>query len=144
MEVANYKGYKIEFVEFAGQFQVKEISGRFDKFKDATAKIDRVIKAEVKENFPIDVVSSSMKVGKITSYNKVEKEAWFSPESGSRGRERIIDYSGNSRFYKPNENNLAFAKRYKELSDAIGKLSNEQRTLEKKLTEPIIFDTSEE
>ena len=144
MKVAEYKGHEIEFWDGAGQFQIKGISGWFDKFKDAIAKIDRVIKAEVKDNFPIDVVSSSMKVGKITSYNKIEQDAWFSPEGGSRGKERIVNYSGKPQFYKANGNNLTLARRYKELSEAIGKLNKEQHGIGKGLTEPVTFEVSED
>jgi len=141
MIISDYKGYEIEFIQ--EQFSIKGISGWFDRYKDATAKIDRVLKAEVRENFPMDVVSSSMKVGKITSYNKLQEEAWFSPENGSRGKERIVDYRSQPRFYKANESNLSFVKKYAELSEAISKLNNEQRQLERGLTEPIIFDTEE-
>ena len=144
MKVADYKGYEIEFVEYQGQFQINGISGWFERYKDATTKVDRVIKAEVKTNFPIDVVSSSMRVGKITSYNKVEHDAWFSIQDGSRTKDEITNYSGKPRFYKANVTNLKLATKYKELSITIGQLSNEQRKLEKELTEPITFDISEE
>jgi hypothetical protein len=142
MKVADYKGYEIEFIQ--EQFSIKGISGWFDRYKDAISKIDRVLKAEVKANFPMDAVSNSMKAGKITSYNKLEKEAWFSPENDSRGKERIVDYRGQSRFYKANDNNLTLVKRYAELSDAIAKLNKEQVQLEKGLTEPITFETTED
>ncbi len=144
MKVAEYKGYEIEFYDGCGQFGIKDISGWFDKFKDATAKIDRVIKAEVKDNFPIDVVKSSMIIGKITSYNKIEQDVWFSSEGGRRGKERIVSYSGKPQFYKANDNNLTLTKRYKELSEAIAKINKEMARLEKGLTEPITFKVSED
>lgn len=144
MKVADYKGYEIRFYDHTGDFDIEGISGFFQKYKDATTKIDRVIKAEVKDNFPIDVVCSSMKVGKITSYNKIEQDAWFSPEGGSRGKDRITGYSGKPRFYKANETNLKLCAKCKELSITISQLSNEQRKLEKELTEPITFATSED
>ena len=143
MKVAEYKGYEIEFGDWGGQFNIKGISGWFEKYKDATAKIDRVVKAEVKENFPVDVVSSSMKVGKITSYNKAEQDAWFSPEGGSRGKERLMGYDKKPRFYNANEANLNLVKKYKGVEKTINQLSDDQRHLEKQLTEPISFEVSE-
>lgn len=140
MKVADYKGYEIEFIQDG--FSIKGISGWFERYKDATTKIDRVLKAEVRENFPMDVVCKSMKAGKITSYNKLEKEAWFRWEGGRLVKERIIDHRGKSRFYKANEYNLACVKRYVELEEAISKLNNVQVQLEGGLTEPIMFETS--
>ena len=148
MKVADYKGYEIEFYETSGEFGIKDISGWFPKFKDATAKIDRVVKAEVKENFPIDAITSSMKTGKITSYNKVEETAWFTPDKTDRfgrerGKERTTDYSGKPRFYKATPSNLEIVRQYDELIKNISELSDKQRQLEKELTEPITFDTTE-
>ena len=144
MKVADYKGYTIQFYDHTGGFCVDGISGYFLKYKDATAKIDRVVKAEVKENFPIDVVTTSMKVGKLTSYNKIEQDAWVSFEGGSRSKEKIVNYSGNPKFYKASESNLQLVSKYKKIETIISRLSNEQRKLEKELTEPITFDMSEE
>jgi len=145
MKVADYKGYEIGFYDGSGQFSVEGIAGWFDTYKQATTKIDAIIKAEVKDNFPIDVVISSMKVGKITSYNKLEKAAWFTPDEKGGGRERskerLTGYSGKPCFYKANENNLQIVKHYTKLSNEISKLNKEQRDLEKQLTEPITFDT---
>lgn len=143
MKISEYKGYEIVFQETNGQFSIRGVQGWFDKYKDATAKIDRVIKAETNENYPMDVVKTTMQVGKITSYNKVTGEAQFSPSSGSRTKDRVIDYSGKPRFYKANEGNLALAKRHQKISEVINKLSVEQRRLEKALTEPIIFEAED-
>jgi len=140
MKVATYKGYDIEFEDWRGYFTINGISGSFDKYKSATAKIDIVSKAEVKKNFPIDVISSDMKVGKLTSYNKVEKDAWFSPDKGRRGKECLVGYSGVARFFAANSNNLSAVHKYHELSNEIARLNKEQRKLEEALTEPIVLD----
>jgi len=146
MKVAEYKGYEIGFYEHSGQFSIEGIEGWFDKFKDATDRIDRVLKAESKEGCPIDVVISHMKTGKVTSYNKFEKTAWFTPDEKTgreRTKERMADYAHNPRFYKPNEHNLQAIRMYAGLTSEIAKMENEKRNLEKSLTEPITFDASE-
>jgi len=140
MKVATYKGYDIEFEDWRGEFIINGISGYFDRYKNATAKIDLVVKAESKKDFPIDVVTSSMQIGKITSYNIVEKTAWFSPDKGRRSRVRLVSYSSKAMFFTANSNNLLATQRHHELANEISQLNAEQMKLEESLTEPLVLD----
>jgi len=141
MKVATYKGYDIEFEDWRGDFTIDGIKGCFDKYKNATAKIDIVAKAESKKNFPpVDVVMHDMQVGKITSYNKAEKDAWFSSDKGKRSKEHLVDYSGKAQFFASNSDNLSAVHKYHELANEIFRLDKEQRKLRESLTEPIVLN----
>lgn len=143
MKVAEHKGYEIDFTEISGKFSINGIAGSFEIYKDATAKIDRVVKAETKENYLIVAIRSNMKSGKITSYNNEQKEVWFTADEGSRSKERVIDYMGKPNFYQVNENNLKVIKEYLELEKFVRQLTQQQRNLEKQLTDPITFNKEE-
>jgi len=141
MIVATHKGYDIEFESWRGEFTIDGISGYFTKYKGATAKIDLVSRAENKKNFPpIDVVTSTMQVGKITGYNKTEKDAWFSSDKGRRSKEHLADYSGRARFFAANSNNLSAVHKYHDLSNEIFRLDEEKAKVRESLTEPIVLD----
>ena len=143
MELTPYKNIKIE-VTSDGQFHADGIREWYDTIAKVQRQIDNVLKAETKKNFPIEAISSSMRIGKITSMNTYTGECWFVKEDGERSKERILDYSGKTKFFAKNEGNISLVKRYKEIEIATRQLSNEQRTLEKGLTEPIVFPTEEE
>jgi len=140
MKVAEYKGYTIEFHENTGEFSITTVNGSYATYAAVKTKIDKVVKAEVKGNFPIDVVTSGFKKGTITSYNAEEKKAWVSVVSEGRQKNSLTDYAGNPRFYKASEVNLKLADEYKTLSDQITELNKRQRNLTTQLTEPITFE----
>ena len=142
MELTNYKEIKIE-VSSTGEFKADGISGWYDTYAKAQKEIDRVLKAETKKNFPVEVISSSMKMGKITSLNTYTDECWFSRVNGVRSKERTHDYSGRPRFFAINKNNTDIIIRYNEIERAIKQLSDEKRGLENRLTEPMTFSTTD-
>jgi len=147
MEFTTYKEIKI-MVEREGQFTAEGIKGWYDTFDKVKRQIDKVLKAETSKNFPIEVISSDMQVGRITSMNTYTGYCWFvrvgGRRSGERSKEQTIDYRGQPKFFTPNEANIKIIQRYREIEEAVSVLSKEQRTLEKGLTEPIVFPTTED
>jgi len=139
MEISTYRGYKITFEDWRGEFAIENVSGNYEKYKEATAKVDRLIKAESKEGFPMNVITGSMIAGKITSINREEDAAWFTNVKGDREKKRLTQYNYKPNFYQVNEENLALVKRYNEIGASINRLQTEREQLPKQLTEPINF-----
>lgn len=143
MDLTEYKNIKI-VVSTDGTFRADGIGGWQDTLAKVQREVDKVLKAETSKNFPIEAISSSMRAGRITSMNTHTKECWFVRDDGERSKERLHDYRGSPHFFANNESNINLVKRYREIDLIISKLSGEQRTLEKGLTEPIVFPTSED
>ncbi len=143
MELTTHKEIKIEISQ-DGHFRAEGIGGWHDTLAKAEREIDRVLSAETKKDFPVEAISTSMRAGKITSMNTYTKDCWFAKEGGERSKERITDYRGGPKFYTKNESNLKLVKRYEEIDETVSALYKEQRTLEKGLTEPIVFPAKEE
>lgn len=144
MKITDYKGYEIHFNQYTGgdgAFSADGIGGLFETFKKITTKIDSVISTMIKTN-PIDVVSKDMEVGKITSYNKAENEAWFTNVNGKRSKENIIPhYLKKPFFYKATALNLSLVEQCKSISEEIIRLNKERSELSVQLTEPLTFDS---
>jgi len=144
MEIGEYKGYTIEFSTTHGEFEITGVSGFYDTYKKTTDKIDRLVKAEVKGKFPIQVIKSSFVLGNITSYNSETNEAWFTyintNGESRRGKERPIKFSGEPNFFSTNEHNLKLLERHRELTKENQRIRNEMQELEKQLTDPICFE----
>jgi len=139
IKIAEYKGYNIEFHEAIGEFYIDNVKGTFATYAATKTKIDRLVKSEVKGKFPIEVVTRSFGTGSITSYNSEDKQAW-STINGRRGKDNMVDYAGEPRFYAANENNLQLLGQYNDLQSQLAELNKRCRELEKRLTEPITFE----
>ena len=87
----------------------------------------------------IEVVTRSFGTGSITSYNSEDKQAW-STINGRRGKDNMVDYAGEPRFYAANENNLQLLGQYNDLQSQLAELNKRCCELEKRLTEPITFE----
>lgn len=136
MKVAEYKGYTIEFYEPVGTFGIADINGYHETYGAAKAKIDRLVKAEVKGKFPIEVVTSELHLGTITSYNDEEKAARVTT-NGRKVKEELIDFRNRPKYYKANEANRKLVHESDDLGNQIAELNKRQRDLTTKLTEPI-------
>ena len=139
MKIAEYKGYTIEFYEPVGTFWIADINGSHETYAATKAKIDKLVKSEVKGNFPIEVVTQDFRTGSITSYNSEDKQAWATV-NGRRGKDKLVDYAGKPRFYAANENNMQLVGQYNDLQSQLAELNKRCRELEKRLTEPITFE----
>ncbi len=139
MHFKTYKGYNIEIDNFDGKFSIAGTSGYYGTYQGATARVDAIMKAEKAEGYPINAISSAMKVGKITSYNNEEKAVWFTKENGERSKESIRSYIGTPKFYADTPANRDLVVRFNELDDLITQKAEERDALPEKLIEPIVF-----
>lgn len=157
MKITEYKGYDIEFLEHMGQFNINGVKGFYDKYKQATDAIDRIVRAESKKGLPIKAIKQQdMSLGTITSYNSVTGEVWFTHDAsetsdrlrnikaGQKGKYSLFTWKGEPAFYAINHQNTMDVNRYNGLSARIREMNNEQNMLMNRLTEPITFKNTEE
>lgn len=154
IKIVDYKGYEVFYSPVSRLFEVRheddETVRNYPDQTSAEAAIDRRVKSAESKAFPIPaigIVGGSLKLGKITSYDSLSKEVWFSVDKpntdygSKRGKYGLIGYSREHSFYPPTAHNVAIVAEYNDINGQIAILQKRLYVLSKGFTDPITEDT---